>query len=177
MFVSSNIYFRIWEGLNSLLEHCYNMKIHKNIIKVGNSRAIIIPDIWLNNIEKELDVTITTAILSINRNSLIIHPLVFGIPYSKSNFHDLIRNRDRECKKCGSKNNLEVHHIDYNKRNNDLKNLLLLCRKCHRKLHRGPRRKRKKERKCQQKWCINRDENIICEYYNKDKNKCELKKP
>ena len=50
-----------------------------------------------------------------------------------------IRKRDnfkcRECnwaeKKLGYK--LDVHHIDYNKQNNDLNNLISLCRSCHSK--------------------------------------------
>jgi 5-methylcytosine-specific restriction endonuclease McrA len=46
-----------------------------------------------------------------------------------------IRERDRYiCKLCGKKqeDNLHpVHHIDYNKKNCDPKNLITLCRSCH----------------------------------------------
>lgn len=44
------------------------------------------------------------------------------------------------CQKCGSTDNLDVHHIDENPFNNDLENLTLLCRSCHMKEHRGGRK-------------------------------------
>jgi hypothetical protein len=40
--------------------------------------------------------------------------------------------KKNECEFCGSKINLEFHHIDYN---NPLE-IKTLCRNCHRKLHR-----------------------------------------
>lgn len=40
-----------------------------------------------------------------------------------------------ECENCGSTEFLVVHHIDHNRKNNDIKNLQLLCRSCHIKLH------------------------------------------
>jgi hypothetical protein len=44
-----------------------------------------------------------------------------------------IRKRDRFiCKICG-KNGYHVHHIDYNKKNLDLNNLITLCGSCHTK--------------------------------------------
>lgn len=46
------------------------------------------------------------------------------------------------CQHCGSVSDLQVHHIDGNgvtspkeQRNNDLANLLTLCRSCHTKVH------------------------------------------
>jgi len=50
-----------------------------------------------------------------------------------------IRERDnRQCQYCGldeeqSIRKLDVHHIDYNKKNNDKSNLISLCCRCHRK--------------------------------------------
>lgn len=38
------------------------------------------------------------------------------------------------CQLCGSKENLEIHHKSYD----ETKNIMLLCRKCHRQLHRKP---------------------------------------
>jgi ribosomal protein L28 len=35
------------------------------------------------------------------------------------------------CYRCGSKNHICIHHIDYNKKNNRLGNLIPLCLKCH----------------------------------------------
>lgn len=52
-----------------------------------------------------------------------------------------VRNRDnRKCLECGV-NEIElgyklcVHHLDYNKKNNNIDNLVSLCRKCHAKVH------------------------------------------
>lgn len=64
----------------------------------------------------------------------------------------LIRQRDRYnlrknkikltgvCSSCGSTSNLELHHINYKESPwiIDVFNLTLLCRKCHRTLHRKP---------------------------------------
>lgn len=48
-----------------------------------------------------------------------------------------IRNRDNcTCMVCGCiqiKNKHDVHHIDYNKKNCNVDNLITLCRKCHMK--------------------------------------------
>lgn len=47
----------------------------------------------------------------------------------------LIKNRDSStCQLCGSCNGtIDIHHIDYNKRNNDDNNLISLCKLCHMK--------------------------------------------
>ncbi len=54
-----------------------------------------------------------------------------------------IRKRDNYiCQECGLKRKeikkqLDVHHIDFNKNNNHLKNLITLCRSCHGKTQFG----------------------------------------
>lgn len=50
-------------------------------------------------------------------------------------FRQSIRERDNHtCQICKLNNNhLDVHHIDYNKLNCDIKNLISLCKKCHSK--------------------------------------------
>ncbi|MBO5968444.1 MAG: HNH endonuclease [Clostridia bacterium] len=40
------------------------------------------------------------------------------------------------CEKCGSNQNVDVHHKDGNPLNNSLDNLQRLCRSCHTKIHR-----------------------------------------
>lgn len=42
----------------------------------------------------------------------------------------------KECSFCGSVKNIVVHHIDENRKNNNVKNLKVLCASCHTKLHR-----------------------------------------
>lgn len=50
----------------------------------------------------------------------------------------LVKERDGfKCTKCGSIEYLIVHHIDMNKKNSSLNNLITLCRVCHGKLHNG----------------------------------------
>ena len=64
----------------------------------------------------------------------------YGIEFN-NDLKEVIRNRDRrKCQICGkteleNKEQLTVHHIDCGKQNNDPKNLISLCRKCHIKLH------------------------------------------
>ncbi|MFW6282022.1 MAG: HNH endonuclease [bacterium] len=40
-----------------------------------------------------------------------------------------------KCERCGSKENLLVHHKDRNRENNNLENLEMLCKSCHQKEH------------------------------------------
>lgn len=49
--------------------------------------------------------------------------------FYKIRFEVIKRFQDR-CFLCGELAN-EIHHIDYNKMNNSLDNLMLLCRNCH----------------------------------------------
>jgi len=37
----------------------------------------------------------------------------------------------KECYTCGEKTNLQVHHIDFNHKNNHPSNRMLLCGRCH----------------------------------------------
>ena len=64
----------------------------------------------------------------------------YGVEFNY-NLKEQIRKRDNFiCQQCKVKQkNLEykliVHHIDYNKMNNNLNNLISFCRNCHMKLH------------------------------------------
>jgi len=65
-----------------------------------------------------------------------------NIIYSK-NWTKIANNLKQEqnyiCQYCGSsyqyKKKIHVHHIDFNKSNNDKSNLIVLCDKCHHKSH------------------------------------------
>ena len=46
-----------------------------------------------------------------------------------------IKKESSVCGKCGSNENLEVHHLDKNPQNNELSNLQILCRYCHKIEH------------------------------------------
>ena len=55
----------------------------------------------------------------------------------KTTLKPLIHLRGRKCENCGLEEwlgqpiNLEIHHIDGDRLNNDLSNLILLCPNCH----------------------------------------------
>lgn len=59
-----------------------------------------------------------------------------------SNTHSTARTinnlflRKDKCEKCGKTGKLDIHHIDENPNNNNLENLMCLCRSCHMKIHR-----------------------------------------
>ena len=42
---------------------------------------------------------------------------------------------DNECAVCGEKEGLHIHHKDENSSNNQMSNLVILCRVCHKKTH------------------------------------------
>ncbi len=57
-------------------------------------------------------------------------------PYEFRKIKKLIRERDNyTCQECGKqfkgKNQLDVHHVDYNKKNTKPENLITLCKSCH----------------------------------------------
>lgn len=70
-----------------------------------------------------------------------------GVPYSDCEYsfeflfyiRQDVKKRDKfTCQMCGKthaeiKGDLHVHHIDYNKKNDDLNNLITLCGHCHQK--------------------------------------------
>jgi hypothetical protein len=54
------------------------------------------------------------------------------VAYKKLPFRN---GKEKICEICSSKTLVEVHHIDRDRTNNVLQNLLVVCRKCHRKIH------------------------------------------
>ena len=43
-----------------------------------------------------------------------------------------VKKRDGyKCAECNSKENLLIHHIDYDKSNSEMDNLITLCKSCH----------------------------------------------
>lgn len=63
-----------------------------------------------------------------------------GARSSAQRINKKILNQDC-CQLCGKTNGcLDVHHIDENCQNNSVDNLVVLCRGCHTKTHRGGRK-------------------------------------
>ena len=65
-------------------------------------------------------------------------PAIYSTPYPKSfrEIKESIRKRDQgKCLMCSSRGvegrQIPVHHIDYDKNNNDEENLVCLCERCH----------------------------------------------
>jgi len=48
-----------------------------------------------------------------------------------------LKQKINVCNLCGSTKDLIVHHIDGDRDNNSLSNLLPVCRECHEKIHKG----------------------------------------
>lgn len=46
-----------------------------------------------------------------------------------------INHYGKICSICKSVENIEVHHIDFDRKNNEIENLQVLCKSCHRKPH------------------------------------------
>ena len=49
----------------------------------------------------------------------------------KIRFRDQYKCRICRCSQLENGEMLSIHHIDYNKKNNNINNLVALCRKCH----------------------------------------------
>jgi 5-methylcytosine-specific restriction endonuclease McrA len=58
----------------------------------------------------------------------------YGLEFNRQ-LKEMIRQRNNfTCQRCGAKENgkkLAVHHIDFNKKNNGIENLVSLCNSCH----------------------------------------------
>jgi len=48
-----------------------------------------------------------------------------------------LEEHGEECANCGANEGIEVHHLNGDREDNDVENLLPLCRHCHRRLHRS----------------------------------------
>ncbi len=61
----------------------------------------------------------------------------YSYKFNKS-LKEKIKKRDKYiCQECEDKNDLTIHHIDYNKKNCEESNLITLCRKCNTKANFG----------------------------------------
>lgn len=64
------------------------------------------------------------------------HSITKGLLTSKQK-NRIKKRYNYTCQLCGlsgkGKNEIDLHHIDYNKQNNNPNNIIILCRKCHHK--------------------------------------------
>ena len=50
---------------------------------------------------------------------------------------NVLKRDDNKCQICFDNLKLQIHHLDGDKKNNKINNLITLCYECHRKLHAG----------------------------------------
>ena len=64
------------------------------------------------------------------------HPL---FKYGATRYRQLLKRSgvSFKCDQCNVAENIDVHHRDGNRNNNDLSNLVPLCKKCHQHTHRN----------------------------------------
>lgn len=75
-------------------------------------------------------------------------PLEEDLNRARTSFHRGARKHLKEyCAICGTTQNLQVHHLDRNIKNNTEENLQTLCQSCHMKLHWQQRRLLKNAKK------------------------------
>jgi len=52
--------------------------------------------------------------------------------------NDFLIELKEKCEKCGSKKNLVVHHLNYERVGNEgMRDLMVVCSKCHKEIHNG----------------------------------------
>lgn len=83
--------------------------------------------VWFSKEEKE------KAIINSNNYDLFIEYVPHPYPKIFDNkLKEKIKNKNNNCcQLCENKENLHIHHIDYNKQNCNEENLTTLCQKCH----------------------------------------------
>ena len=57
------------------------------------------------------------------------------VPLSKALRDRVYRKYENQCMICSQKQGLHIHHKDHDPKNNAMRNLLLLCGVCHKKIH------------------------------------------
>jgi hypothetical protein len=62
-----------------------------------------------------------------------IGKLPYGYEFTKQLKNEIKARDNNKCVLCGGLKRLSIHHIDYDKKNNDHKNLITLCEVCHAK--------------------------------------------
>lgn len=62
-----------------------------------------------------------------------------GLHAGASYIKEAFRNYKAKCAICGLEEKccLQVHHVDENRKNNSVDNLIVLCANCHNRVHRG----------------------------------------
>ena len=65
----------------------------------------------------------------------LMHPDFYQSAEWKKIRRGILKRDNNACKECGSTESLHVHHIKYREFSNKRKNLITLCKVCHKKKH------------------------------------------
>jgi len=65
----------------------------------------------------------------------LIKPYVAKAVSRKYQMPEILKESNYSCALCGSKNEVEIHHINVNRTDHRSKNLIALCGFCHRRFH------------------------------------------
>jgi len=86
----------------------------------NNARIITVPkEYWENGIIEEDKI-------------YQVYLIEIGVRLTKTLKNKVREKHNNKCTICGNeKDNLQIHHKDGNFKNNDLQNLILLCKNCH----------------------------------------------
>ncbi len=65
----------------------------------------------------------------------ILQMRIQNIKYHFNIDYETYKSLVKQCSDCGKTEQIVLHHIDFDKNNNNLSNFKSLCRSCHRKAH------------------------------------------
>ena len=57
--------------------------------------------------------------------------------YYFTKYRAIAKSLEQICQKCGTNEKLIVHHKDNNYKNNNIENLMIICRGCHNTIHKS----------------------------------------
>jgi 5-methylcytosine-specific restriction endonuclease McrA len=119
--------------------------VNRKLVKIGNSRAVIIPHTWLSQLEDMTGQNIEEINMETNSYTCKIQAVIEGFVYIRPQWlqqvkQKMIDDTGGECCICHRllmPSSLILHHTKpINDGGKDsINNLMLVCHKCHRILH------------------------------------------
>lgn len=131
-------------------------KTRRKVIKVGSSKAVVIPGVWFDRIRKATGLEVEEVEVEVTGQGIKIWGIINDSPYKKDiwmkdarkGFIEKAQGECSECHEICASSYLILHHIK-SRRNggmNNYDNLRIVCRKCHIELHQPDMDAARKER-------------------------------